>query len=576
MKLKQRVLALIMSAVMLVTPVLAMAEDDVWAIPAGEVTTTAISDDYIGGEQINLSATLGFNTALTAEQLGEMLGMDAASAEKKLAAVQSLLEKCTVEMSFYDDFGTARIHAELLCDGMSAVEANILVFEDGSLQMMTNMTGQIVFTLPAGTIDNTVEQIDAFSLLYGDFAADVDNSVPFEELPALERLKVTGTEVLVMIMSHLLGWVSGTQMDTGELYVFDDTYLEPTETRDGVAQRMIGTIRTQDFTKFLWNIATTLRDEQGLFQQALTDVLAENGVTRTQVRKVVDSLLTEEYMDPAEDWVQPSHSIPDDGALCTLDDISYAFKKLQKSATTVWHNSYNQDMSMIVSYDDYGGMVGFDATVPLMSTCWPFEGDFAYSIKTDDNWQRIHTSHGELQVYNNHRVIGDLSIQFGEDVEGVNASHFRGNLDVVNQNDNSSMGFGVDTGVNFAAEDNEAGYQNERFDANAALLLRMNGASAPLAIATLTGETVTGEEGFAIDASAVLDIGVAALMADVTMGRAEYEDIPFAGGEAIDLSAITDKQKEKVKEQIIGNAAGMALTLAMRPGVMNDLMTIVE
>ena len=77
---------------------------------------------------------------------------------------------------------------------------------------------------------------------------------------------------------------------------------------------------------------------------------------------------------------------------------------------------------MIVSYDDNGGTVGFDAVVPLITEGWPFEGDFTYSIKTDEHGQRLHTSHGELQVYDNNRVIGNLSMKFGQDVNGVKES----------------------------------------------------------------------------------------------------------------------------------------------------------
>lgn len=574
MKLKQRILALVTSAALFATPVMSVAEDE-WTIPAGEVTVTAISDDYVGGEQINLSASLNLSTALSAQELGDLLGMDADTAAKKLDALTSLLEKCTVEMSFYDDFGTARIHGDLACDGVTVISGNALIFEDGSVQMMTNLTGQLVFTLPAGTISEP-EQIDIFSLMYGDFAADVDESVPYEELPAFDRLKISGTEALVMVMSHLLGWVSATQMDTGELYVFDDTYLEATDTRDAVAQRMIGTIQTQDFTKFLWNIATTLRDEQGLFQKALADCLAELGVTRTQVRQVVDALLTEETIDPAEDWVQPSHAVPDDGSLCTLDDVSYFFKKLQKSATKIWEENSHQNMSLVVSYDDFGGMVGFDATVPTISESWPFEGDFAYSIKTDDNWQRIHTSHGELQVYGNNRVVGDLNMQFGEDVDGVKESYLKGQVDVVSQDDGSALGFGVDTRLNFEAAATDDGYQSETFDVGAALLLRVNGEGVSLASAGVAGETVTGEDGFAIKAQANVDLGVARLDADVTLARAEYEEIAFAGGEAIDLTALDDAQLDKVKSAVVSNTAGMALSLALRPGVMSALKTLVE
>lgn len=52
---------------------------------------------------------------------------------------------------------------------------------------------------------------------------------------------------------------------------------------------------------------------------------------------------------------------------------------------------------MIVSYDDYGSTVGFDAELPQFTEVLPYEGAFTYSIKHDENEQPTLTSHGELQ-----------------------------------------------------------------------------------------------------------------------------------------------------------------------------------
>ena len=70
--------------------------------------------------------------------------------------------------------------------------------------------------------------------------------------------------------------------------------------------------------------------------------------------------------------------------------------------------------------------------------------------------------------------------------------------------------------------------------------------------------------------------GVATVTADLSLVRGEYEDIEFAGGEAVDLTALDEVQIEKIKGAVVGNATGMALSLAMRPGVLGDLMTIIE
>ena len=574
MKLKQRIVALMTAAVLMLTPCAAFAED-AWVAPAGEVTTTAISDSYIGGEQINLSAVLGLETAMNSEELSAMLGVDAEKVEKKLEAIMSLLEKCTLEMSFYDDFGTARIHGELMLDGVSLLSGTALIFEDGSMQLMTSLTGQMVMTLPAGTFSER-EQIDVFSLMYGDFGGE-EEEIPAEEMTTADRLKAASSDMLVTVFSHLLGWVSGVQMETGELYVFDDTYLEPTDVRDGVAQRMIGKIYSGHFIGLFWQTIVTIRDNCGEFQQALADYLAECGVTRYQVRQVIDGMFPNQIMDPAVDWVQPSGSIADDGALCTMDDVAYSVKKLAKWIDDIWYEAIETDLSMIVSYDDYGEMVGFDAMVPKFVESLPYEGDFTYSIKTDDFWQRKHTSHGELQVFDGTRIVGDMSMQFGEDVDGVNANHFLGYLDMVNQEAGTSVGFGLDSKLDFVAVDAEDGSRGETFEGHIALQMRSGSDAVNMARAELTGETTTGDDGFTVSAKAGIDVaGTAKLTANMTIARAEYEDIEFAGGEAVDLTAIDDAQLDKIKKAVVGNAAGLTVKLAMRPGVLSDLMAIMQ
>ena len=574
MKLKQRLTALLLSAGMLLAPVASLAEGESYTIPSGEVTTTALSDAYVGGEQINVTADFELSTLLDGDTLAMLLDTDAETASKKLEALIRLVDKCTLSLSFYDDFGTARVYADLALGNTSLFSGTALIAEDGSAQIMTNLTGSLVLALPAGTFSDT--SFDVMDLLYGDFSAEVDESVPFTELPAKERLRITTTDTLVMIVQHLLGWVSGTQMETGELYTFDDTYLDATDTRDAVAQRMIGKISTYSFMRLLNNIATTLRDDQGLLQQAIADVLAENGVTRYQVRQVVDSLLVNETIDPAQDWVQPSASIADDGALCELDDIAYFFKKLHKSTTRMMVDHTDETMSMIVSYDDYGGMVGFDATVPKINAQWPFEGDFTYSIRTDDNWQRIHTSHGELQVYNNNRLVGDLSLQFGEDVDGLNANHAVGQLDVVNLDDGSSKGLGLVSSLDFTAS-GEAEARTEGFEGRAAIQLRTDGEGFDVLSGSVTGETQTQADAFTISADAGVSLaGMVDLTAHLTAENVEAEDVSFSGGEAVDLSDPTEEQIQRVKDEIVGQAASLTISLATQFDVIGDLMTLIK
>ena len=282
MSLKNKAMALGLSAAMLLSPAASLAESN---YAAGELTTTAISDSYTAGNQLNLSADFNLELGDALQNLGD------AKLQKKVNAVVSLLDKTELNMSFYDDFGTARIRLSLDTDGVTLLSGDALVYADGSVQIMTNLTGKLVLALPQGALSASSVGVD--SLLSGVAGKSVDDP-DFADYPAMERLQITASDISVLVMSHLLGWVSATQMDTGELYVFDDTYLDETDTRDAVAQRMIGTIKADEFNTLFWNVFTTICDEQEEFQQALADVLAENGVTRYQMRQVIDSIFQDE------------------------------------------------------------------------------------------------------------------------------------------------------------------------------------------------------------------------------------------------------------------------------------------
>ncbi len=556
--MKRRILSFVLSAVMLLMPVVATAEAAAANYYAGELTTIAIGDSYMAGNQLNLNAVLG-------------LDLDETVTDETLRALSNLLSKMNLHMSFYDDFGTARIHAQLDADDVTLLSADVLIYADGSVQAMSNLTGKLVLALPVAAESTVISMAD---YNFGD-PADVE---AFHALDAMDRLKVTANDMISLVINHVLGWVSYMQMDNdGEFYTFDDTYLDATETRDPVAQRMNGKIKADSFNTLLWNIATTVADTTGEFQLAIADLLAERGVTRYQARMFTDALFAKETIDPALDYVQPSYYIIEnkDESPITYDDVSYFFKKLQKCTDLLWNTSTDDVMTMTVSYDDFGAMVGFDAFVPVFTTELPYEGNFTYSIKTDDDWQRFHTSHGELQVYNNNRVVGDLDVQFGQDVGGVNHSHFIGQADVLNQNEGTSMGIGVDAGLDFEVTVQDDGQESETFEGKLLLNGRQNGADNALVSTTVSGMTTVDAETFSMQATGALGVnGMGMLVADMTLEQGEYEEIAFAGGQAIDLSVMDDAQKDMIKKEIVTQAAKLSLSLVTKPDVLTSLMTI--
>ena len=554
--MKNRILSLVLSVMLLLAPVASVAEGGNYY--AGELTTVAIGDSYLAGNQLNLNAVLG-------------LELDETVTDGMLKALSALLGKSTLQMSFYDDFGTARIHAQLDADDVTLLSADALIYEDGSVQVMSNLTGKLVLAMPAAQ--------EGAGITMADYDMNTEEGVAaFRELPALDRLKLTGNDMISLVINHLLGWVSYMQMDNdGEFYTFDDTYLEATEVRDPVAQRMFGKIKADSFNTLLWNIAATVADECGEFQQALADFLAEKGVTRYQARVFTDALFTKETIDPALDFVQPSHVVINnkDERPIRYNDVSYFFKKLMKCTQLLWDTSTTEVMTMAVSYDDFGAMVGFDAFVPVFTTELPYEGDFTYSIKTDDDWQRLHTSHGELQIFNNNRVVGDLDMQFGQDVDGVNHSHIIGQADVLDQNAGTSMGIGVDASLDFEVGMDENGVESETFEGRVLFNQRTNAENQALVSATVSGQTSVDAETFSMGATGALGVtGMGMLVADVTLEQGEYEEIEFAGGQAINLSELDEAQKDTIKKEIVGQAAKLSLKLVTKPELLGSLMTI--
>ena len=564
MSLKKRMTSLLLSAVLLFSPAISFAEAQapMSSYFAGEMTPAVIAQSFADGNQVTLHAALGV-------ELSEQID------NAKIKAIAGLLDKSELQMSVYNDNGMLRMHMQLSVDGAHLLEADALVMEDGSVQIMSNLTGKLVLALPAGTFVDG--QLDLTAVMGNAYAEMSNEAGAVRELPLLNRLQVTGNDMIALLINHLLGWVSYVQTETGDLYTFDDTYFDATQERDPVAQRMIGKIDAPSFNSLIWNIATTICDAEGDFQDTLADLLAALGVTRYQMRRFVDDLLTEETIDPQLDWVQPSYYIleANDGSLCTYDDVSYFFKKLKKSSYRVFENSTDANLGMVVSYDDFGSMVGFDADVPKYSAVLPYEGSFSYSTKSDDFWQVMHTARGELQVYNDNRVIGELQMLNGEDIDGVNESYLNGTLDVLDQKHGTSKGFGVDADLDFAVSLTEDGRDNETFEGSAVISLRENGLGREKAGVAFSGMTSADANSFETYATATAEIiGKATVVADMSIVQGDYEEIAFAGGQAMDLSQMDDAKIETIKNEILNQAVALGMKLVAHPSLLADLMTL--
>jgi len=172
-------------------------------------------------------------------------------------------------------------------------------------------------------------------------------------------------------------------------------------------------------------------------------------------------------------------------------------------------------------------------------------------------------------------VIGDLDIKFGQDVLGVNENYLVGHMDIVNQNDQTSVGFGVDAGMDFNVKVDAPGQESETFEGGVVLNARMNGEEIPLVSATMSGLTTVDQVGFGTAATAALGIAdLAMLVADVTVEQSDYEEINFAGGRAISLDKLNENSIEAIKSEVKTQAAKLGVKLITKPDVMSSLLTI--
>ncbi|MBQ9010795.1 MAG: hypothetical protein IJ088_15925 [Clostridia bacterium] len=531
--MKKEVLSFLI-ALLFLFPVMACASG---SYAAGDMTKTAIMTSMEQGNQVAFHVAL---RQVTDEQPDE-----------KQTALNSLLSKVSIDGIAYQTDGCLSMRVTVSAGDVHVLDVKTVQGSDGSYRVMSDLTGDTVFLVPATP---SYGEMDVMQII-ASMGADIQSSEPlFFDLPAKERLRITSGEVMMLLAQAVLGWVSHSQIEAdGEMYVFDSTYLEPTDTRNEVAERMIGKVGAGQFGSLLWNIASNLDWQAGEFQRALADVLAENGVTRLQVRNVIDAMFPQVEIDPAEDFVQPTLAIQDGDAPCQYNDISYFFKKFTKFADKVWEESLDVDLLLTVSYDDYNDFVGLDAVLPKFTANLPYEGTFTYSVKTDENWQKLTTSHGELQISDHERVIGDYRHFNGEDVGGHNGNTFDGDFSVVDQTKNVTTGFGVSGEWTYDTGKVDENVYGEKTVGNGNLVLHL-GEDVPVLAVKHEGLLKTTGTDFSYEAVTDLQTQDITIQTLVEMKQEPAEQsISIPEGETVDAFSADEKTIDAVRKQVETN-----------------------
>ncbi|MBR1709283.1 MAG: hypothetical protein IJ719_10705 [Clostridia bacterium] len=548
----KKALALMMAAMMALIPVLAGASG---SYAAGDLTATAILDGLEAGNQIWFH--LGIKDGEIAEQSPETMD-----------ALNTLLAMFSLDGKAYMTFGETVISGTAKLDETELLQFILSVSEDGTARLSTSLTDDSVFLL--GSI-NAMGGFDLNKIIYS--VGENDYSGEFKSLPAWDRLRISSVDMLTLFIFSVLSWTSGNQIDMdNQFYVFDnDTFFEATDTRDEVASRMIGTITADQFCALFWDYASLVDSDAGYFQRALADYLAEQGVTRLQFRAVVDALFPNIQIDPETDYVEPTHIIPDDGALCQYNDVSYLFKKLVRFTDLMWEESTDETLSLIVSFNDYNETVGFDAVLPKFTTVLPYEGSFTYSKHTDEDWQVLNSAHGELQISDKERVIGDYAHLNGEDVDGYNGNTFDADLSVVNQESGKRNGFAINGEWSYEV-DNTAQYYTESLAGSGKLTLHLDGNDIIPVSAKMTGLTDTAGNAFALNADASVSLmETATFNLNIEMGQEMVTEITLPQGEEYDVTAMDQESIDALQAKITNNATAVLAKLITNQKVMQAL-----
>ena len=181
-----------------------------------------------------------------------------------------------------------------------------------------------------------------------------------------------------------------------------------------------------------------------------------------------------------------------------------------------------------------------------------------------------------MQLLNDQRLIGDVKAKGGLDVNGVKDSSLNGYLDLKDTKADTAMGLGVNSVSHFVVEPDDDGADVEHFTGSVALSYRDNGEDEYSLIAAVEGNTKTDGDAFATLADVSLTLtDIFKLGANVTLEQADYEEIEFAGGQAIDMTQLTDAQLDQIQNEVTQQAAKLSASLVMHPGVLANLLTLV-
>lgn len=552
--MKKRILSLVISMVMLLTPVFSLGEEMAAACPAGALMPAAVIGAYSAGGQVDLDVKLALAPA-------------SETPDEVTKAVVTLLDKFQLSVSAHPEEGAAAVYATVDVDPVNLLTANVRLHEDSAVEAMTSFTGNYVLTLPAGALE---KEEAAANVSLRDFDLESEEGLAvFRALPAMDRIKLLLGDGGPQMLSKLMGWVTMTQMTSGgQLFAFDETPVEATENRGPVARRMVIKVKAASFAQLLSTLVSQLGEAPAELPVAIADLLAEAGITRAQAQMAAQAIFAQEEADPAAAMDESLLTAPVQG-----EDVALVLQQLTKLMEVVCANPTENEISIVISFGEQGGLAGVDVDLQQFTTLLPFAFKAAYSSKADENAQLLHNVQLESQINPENKVVVNADVKLGQDVNGKNDSYIIVAADMVNQN-GFAMGVGLNANLGFEMVVEETGV-SELLAGGLVVNMRMNGSEMPMFGAELSGKTIMGAEGFNTVGKLTLPAGeMGMLTIDVAIASGEPEAVPFTAVDIIDVTQLDEAAMATIQTELDNQVMRLGMQLINLPDVMGSLLAV--
>ena len=282
---RNRVLALLLALLVALAPLGAFAEEAaVEAAPEpGALLLTELPARLAAGEEV--VAKLGMDVSL-------LPGLT----DEQLQAVSQIAQAASLCLSMANTADGPAVRVSLQMQDTEI--AYLLVCANaGALELTTSLLPGKTFVVPQEALVQT-----------GGLALQgVDVNSP--EMQALTELVLNSFGMYFYVVA---GWVSSTQYEHQDLYVYTDDYVEETDVRDASVTQMHAVVRSDDFRRLLRLLADTLYADAEM-QAAIVDAFKDAGATQENVFAAINSLMTvgqlTSFLSYANQYTKPFNEI---------------------------------------------------------------------------------------------------------------------------------------------------------------------------------------------------------------------------------------------------------------------------